>query len=149
MSDDFDLSSNADGASKKLDEVQQKIFDNMSKKMEKALATIELDAKRNVHSNQGALSAGITHKQEQTEDEIIGTLGVGGPAGEYAVYVHQGTGLYAINGNGRKEVPWAYKDLLTGKFYKTSGQKPNPFLQKAIDDNKDNLNKIFEESDLK
>lgn len=149
MSDDFDLSSNADGASKKLDETQKMIFDSMSKKMEKALATIELDAKRNCSVNQGALRAGITHSQQQTEDEIVCTLGVGGPASSYAVFVHQGTGLYAVNGDGRKEVPWTYKDPLTGKFYKTSGQKPNPFLQKAIDGNKDNLNKIFGESDLK
>lgn len=28
----------------------------------------------------------------------------------YAPYVHQGTGIYAINGDGRKDVPWRYQD---------------------------------------
>lgn len=149
MSDEFDMGSGAEGAINALDEIKKKIQQSMLSKMEKALGAIELDAKRNCSVDNGALRAGITHKKEITENEIIGTIGVGGPASEYSVYVHQGTGLYAINGDGRQEVPWVYRDPLTGKFYSTKGIKPNPFMQKAIDSNRSNIDKIFGESDLK
>lgn len=131
----------------KLEEAKSKLEDLMLKGMEKALGTIELDAKRNapVGPQGGALQAGITHKIENKDEEITGTMGVGGPASEYAVYVHQGTGIYAVNGDGRQDVPWHYKDRLTGEWHHTKGQKPQPFIQKAIDSNKDKIGEIFKE----
>jgi hypothetical protein len=123
-------------------EIRKLIEKSMLNKMERALATVELDAKRNCKFKEGSgpLKASITHKKAIIGDEIIGALG--SPL-EYAVYVHQGTGLYAVNGDGRKEVPWHYKDPLTGEWRHTKGQKPIPFLQKAIDDNKKTFDKIF------
>lgn len=149
MSDEFDLSQGIQGAINALNEAQNKIEESMLNKMEKALGLIQKDAKKNAPVDNGPLRAGIDHKKEVVGNEIIGTIGVGGPASEYAVYVHQGTGIYAVNGDGRQKVPWIYKDPLTGKFYSTEGIKPNPFLQKAIDDNKGKLNNIFGEQDLK
>lgn len=52
---------------------------------------------------------------------------------EYAVWVHQGTGLFALKGDGRKEVPWHYQDD-EGNWYSTIGQEPNPFLQRALEE---------------
>ena len=83
-----------------------------------------------------------------------------GSNNEIAIYVHEGTGLYAIEGNGRKDVPWYFpvKDggelnqkygmpirKINGKeFYMTSGQKPNQFLRKAIEENRDFILENFE-----
>jgi len=64
---------------------------------------------------------------------------------EYAPYVHQGTGLFAKNGDGRKDVPWHYQDA-EGNWHSTSGQKPNPFLERALDENKDKCLDYIKES---
>lgn len=61
---------------------------------------------------------------------------------EYGLYVEMGTGLFAENGNGRKEVPWRYQDA-EGNWWSTSGQHPNPWLRPALENNKDNIKKII------
>lgn len=47
---------------------------------------------------------------------------------EYAPYVHQGTGIYAKDGNSRKQVPWVYYSEKDGQRHVTKGTKPRPFL---------------------
>lgn len=54
---------------------------------------------------------------------------------EYAPYVEYGTGLYAEEG-GRKDVPWAYEDEVTGELIWTAGQHPKPFMRPALDENR-------------
>lgn len=51
---------------------------------------------------------------------------------EYAPYVEMGTGLFAVNGDGRKNVPWKYQDS-NGEWHTTSGMQPHPYLQPALD----------------
>ena len=50
----------------------------------------------------------------------------------YAVYVEFGTGIYAVEGNGRK-TPWTYYSTKLGRFVSTEGMKPQPFWFPAID----------------
>lgn len=50
----------------------------------------------------------------------------------YAVYVEYGTGIYAVEGNGRK-TPWTYYSDKLGRFVTTEGMKPQPFWDPAID----------------
>lgn len=57
---------------------------------------------------------------------------------EYAVWVHQGTGLFALKGDGRKDVPWHYQDD-EGNWYSTVGQEPNPFLQRALEETEEKI----------
>lgn len=66
-----------------------------------------------------------------------------GSNNEIAIYVHEGTGLYAIEGNGRKEVPWTYQDR-KGKWHSTKGMHPNQFLREAIEENRDFILENFE-----
>lgn len=48
----------------------------------------------------------------------------------YAIYVEYGTGIYATEGNGRKD-PWVYfKD---GKYYFTRGMKAQPFWNPSLE----------------
>lgn len=44
---------------------------------------------------------------------------------ENAIWEEFGTGIYALNGDGRKDVPWTYRSEKDGKFYKTKGKKPS------------------------
>lgn len=95
--------------------------------IDRGCQVIENKAKELCPVDDGVLRASITHKvQESSVGTITGTVGTGV---EYAPYVHQGTGLFAVDGNGRKE-PWVYKDA-KGQFHKTIGQKPQPFLLDA------------------
>ena len=54
-----------------------------------------------------------------------------GTSKEYFPYVEFGTGLFAVNGDGRTDVPWVYKDL-KGQWHSTVGQHPQPFLEDAL-----------------
>ena len=95
--------------------------------IDRGCQVIENKAKELCPVDDGILRASITHKvQESSVGTITGTVGTGV---EYAPYVHQGTGLFAVNDDGRKE-PWVYKDA-KGQFHKTIGQKPQPFLLDA------------------
>lgn len=101
--------------------------DAITRGLQDAIQSIENDAKANAPVDDGVLKASITNKVEDTS-AICGTNV------SYAPYVHEGTGIYAKSGNGRKNVPWKYKTS-DGKWYSTEGQKPNPFLQDAVDSN--------------
>lgn len=105
----------------------------MLKNVTKACLLVERDAKKNCPVDQGILRSAMTHDVNIVFGEIIGRVG---NTMEYAPYVHQGTGIYAKNGDGRK-TPWKYK-LEAGKYkgwHTTVGQKPQPFLEKAKVDN--------------
>ncbi len=96
---------------------------------------VENESKKNSPVDDGTLRASISHDVEDN------TVYIGSNV-EYAPYVHQGTGIYATDGGGR-QTPWTYQDA-KGKWHTTKGQKPNPFLQKAVDQNMDKLVKPFE-----
>ncbi|MRC32413.1 HK97 gp10 family phage protein, partial [Bacillus thuringiensis] len=59
----------------------------------------------------GNLRRSISSKAEQ-EKVIIGT------SADHGIYVEKGTGIYAVDGDGRK-TPWMYRDPKTGKMVKT------------------------------
>ncbi len=61
----------------------------------------------------------------------------------YAPYVHYGTGIFAQDGKGRK-TPWIYEDA-NGRFHKTVGQKPKPYLVNALMDSKDDIMAVLAE----
>ena len=99
------------------------------KNIEKACLLVERDSKKNCPVDQGPLRAAMTHDVNIIFGEVIGRIG---NTMEYSPYVHQGTGIYAIEGNGRK-TPWKYK-VESGKYagwHITVGQKPQPFLETA------------------
>ena len=105
--------------------------------IERACQCVEIKAKDNCSVDDGTLRASISH-------EIVSNKGEGivGTNVEYAPYVHEGTGIYAKNGNGR-QTPWTYKDA-QGNWHTTKGQKPNSFLQDALDEEMSKLPSFFE-----
>lgn len=111
------------------------------KKMDKACLIIERDAKDNCPVDQGMLRASITHEVDFDTEKITGYIGSNL---EYAPYVHNGTGIYAINGDGRK-TPWLY-EAKAGKYkgkHLTRGQRPRQFLMYAELFNKDKVAKAL------
>lgn len=90
-------------------------------------ALVERSAKQKCPVDDGTLRRSITSKVEGLQGIVFTPL-------EYAPYVEYGTGLFAVNG-GRTDVPWHYEDE-EGIWHSTSGQKPQPFMQPALDENR-------------
>lgn len=118
-----------------LDELvdQQKLEQSLGK----ACALIERSAKQKCPKDTGALRRSITSKVE-------GNVGIVYTPLEYAPYVEYGTGLFAANGNGRKDVPWRYQDD-NGNWHTTSGQHPQPYMRPALLENREKILKILGE----
>lgn len=126
---------------KSIESATLKIILEATKNMEKVCLLVERDAKKNCPVDQGPLRASIQYNVSLNDNEIIGSIF---SSLEYAPYVHQGTGIYAVNGDGRK-TPWKH-EVKAGKYkgwHITKGQKPNPFLDKAKLDNKNKILKVL------
>lgn len=110
--------------------------ESLGKALGRACALVERSAKQKAPKNNGELRRSITSKVEGTTGIVFTTL-------EYAPYVEFGTGLFAENG-GRMDVPWNYKDD-EGEWHSTSGQKPQPFMRPALDENRERIKQIIKE----
>jgi len=107
--------------------------------LEQVCLKVEGDSKENCPSDDGLLRMSITHDIEKQGDTYNGYVGTNV---EYAPYVHQGTGIYAADGNGRKDVPWTYKDK-HGEWKSTKGMHPTPFIQDSVDSNRQSILEYF------
>ena len=108
--------------------------------MGKACAIVERSAKQKAPPDTGALRRSITSKIEVVDDSIVGIVFT--PL-EYAPYVEYGTGLFAEEG-GRIDVPWNYQDD-KGEWHSTSGQKPQPYMRPALEENREKIKRLFKE----
>ena len=111
-------------------------IDKLKQNMGKACAIVERSAKENAPKGTGELRRSITSEVVIDEDGNVSGL-VYTPL-EYAPYVEYGTGIFAEDGNGRKDVPWHYKDD-EGNWHTTSGMHPHPFLRPALEDNREKV----------
>jgi len=113
---------------KNLEKLAKKFPEKIKDQMEKACIVVESKAKENCPVDSTLLRNSLSHKAEITSRGKV--TGVVFTNVEYAPYVHNGTGIYAKNGQGRKS-PWGYV-APDGKYYFTSGQEPQPFLHDAL-----------------
>ena len=109
---------------------------NIEKALGKACALVEAEAKKKAPKDNGELRRSITSKVEDTQGIVFTPL-------EYAPYVEYGTGLFAEE-SGRKDVPWVYQDD-KGEWHSTRGQKPQPFMRPALDENREEIMRILKE----
>lgn len=114
--------------------------DGIRQAMGKACALVEREAKQKAPKDTGELRRSITSEVKEEGDEIQGIVFT--PL-EYAPYVEYGTGLFAEEG-GRLDVPWNYQDD-RGEWHSTSGQRPQPFMRPALDENKEEIKRILQE----
>ncbi|MGM9543618.1 MAG: HK97-gp10 family putative phage morphogenesis protein [Romboutsia timonensis] len=123
-----------------LDEVLESIdnlgdLQHLQSALGRACAVVEASAKQKAPKDTGALARSIT-------SEVNGTEGVVFTTSEYAPYVEYGTGLFAEE-SGRN-TPWSYEDD-KGEWHTTSGQKPQPFMRPALDENREMIIRILKE----
>lgn len=104
--------------------------------LKKACALLEREARKKAPKDTGALRRSITSEVEGTEGVVFTPL-------EYAPYVEYGTGLFTEKG-GRQDVPWSYQDD-EGNWHSTRGQHPQPFMRPALDENREEILKLFAE----
>lgn len=125
---------------KKLNQLEK--LEAVRKGITKSCIIVEADAKDNCPRDNGQLVQSITHIPPKAGGELVGIIGTNL---EYAPYVELGTGLFAANGDGRKDVPWSYKDA-KGEWHTTSGQHPQPFLAPALQKNAKKISKIIQDA---
>ena len=121
----------------------QKHLDNINlddKKLNRILSQacliVENQARRDAPVDNGVLRNSI-------RSEVEGKQGVVGTNIEYAPYVEFGTGLFAVNGDGR-QTPWSYQDEM-GEWHTTIGQHPQPFLGPALEMNRETIINFIKE----
>lgn len=129
-----------------IDEVVEFITDiadvnDIKKVVGNGCALVERVAKKTAPKKSGDLRKSIESRVEIEGNNIIGIIS--SPL-EYAPYVEYGTGLFAEK-QGRKDVPWAYRDEETNKLIFTSGQHPQPFLRPALNNNREEILRILRE----
>ena len=107
--------------------------------MGRACALVERSAKQQAPKDTGALRRSITSEVNTSGEDIIGIVYT--PL-EYAPYVEYGTGLFAES-TGRQDA-WSYKDD-KGDWHTTSGQKPQPFMRPALNENRERITEILKE----
>ena len=122
---------NFDSLLSKLDKLQEM---DLTEPLTQACLVVERDAKINAPADTGELRQSITFEVSDNE-------GVVGTNLYYAPYVEYGTGIYAVDGNGRQDA-WSYQDV-EGNWHTTIGQKPQPFLEPALMDNEKKIYDIF------
>ena len=110
--------------------------ENTEAALMRACALVERAAKEKAPKGNGDLRRSIQSRVENNEGIVFTPL-------FYAPYVEYGTGLFAENG-GRKDVPWCYQDE-RGEWHTTSGMHPHPFMRPALDENREEINRILKE----
>lgn len=87
---------------------------------------LEAETKRNCAVVTGQTRGSFQHSVD--EEELSCHVG---SDYENAIWEEFGTGLYAYNGDGRKDVPWVYTDE-KGQKHVTSGKQPKRMLWNAF-----------------
>jgi hypothetical protein len=123
---------------KSCDDAPKQLQKLLVQNMENTLDYLAQKAANKVGVDTGALRADTKSLGSKvTGDEVWGAVG---NTLEYALYHHQGTGIYAIGGDGRK-TPWIYEDPKTGNKVFTKGSKPNPYLKDTIEKEQGNISR--------
>ena len=143
--------------------------DKLKPALEKACLLVERRAKQLAPKEDGNLRRSITSKV----NDDAGLYGIVYTPLFYAPYVEYGTGLFAENGNGRKEVPWVYVEGSHNKHTKkktytedeaesvaaylqskglnavvTYGKEPQPYLRPALNENREKIKRLLKEGVL-
>lgn len=108
----------------------------------RACTLVERTSKQKAPIDNGDLRRSIKSKVVQDGGDIVGIVYT--PL-EYAPYVEFGTGLFAEEGNGRKNVPWHYQDD-KGEWHSTSGMHPHPFMRPALYENREKIVRMLKEA---
>lgn len=110
-----------------------------ARRVEAALLVVNRAAKIMCPVDEGALRADISMDVQATATGVVGSVYSNL---DYAPYVHNGTGVYAVDGNGRK-TPWVWISEDGRKAARTIGQQPQPYILDAFTVNLATINSIM------
>ena len=110
--------------------------DYLKTAMMQATSLVQQSAQSKAPTDTGNLKRSIEIDIEEDGSEGVVYTNV-----EYAPYVEIGTGIHSSKGTGRK-TPWRYHGA--HGWVTTSGNKPQPFMKPAVDENKAKISKCFE-----
>lgn len=116
--------------------IEQQIPQALYEALQRASLIVVSDAKQNCPVDDGQLRQSITYQIEKEKDKTIAYVGTNV---SYAPYVEKGTGIY--NPDGRKTA-WRYQDA-KGEWHTTRGMREQPFLQPALDNNRQEIMECF------
>lgn len=124
-------------------EVKNAMYDKIPAILEAIGLHLEGEAKDELENDPRRIDTGnlrnsITHAVDEGDKAVLIGTNV-----EYGIYVHEGTGIYAVNGDGRQD-PWGYMGN-DGKWHITHGMKPNRFLKNAVERNEDQIRQYVEQ----
>ena len=109
--------------------VLDKIHTTGEQFLEEVGGEVEAQAKRNTKVDTGKTKGSWEHKVDADKMEVqIGSRY------KNALWEELGTGIYALNGDGRK-TKWVYRTE-DGKFHATVGKKPRRALYRAYESKK-------------
>ena len=110
--------------------VLDKIHTTGEQFLEEVGGEVEAQTKRNTKVDTGKTKGSWEHIVDTDKMEVqIGSRY------QNALWEEFGTGIYALNGDGRKN-KWVYKSPKDGKFYTTLGKKPRRALSRAYESKK-------------
>lgn len=137
------MDSNIDEVIESLRNIQSSIINKLQENTVKVCETIHEESKDRCPVDIGIMKERSGIYVESNYESITGYIGF---LEFYAVYVHQGTGLFAINGDGRK-TPWWWFGTTEkwAGWHFTSGQRPKQFLWDAVVNNIENIPEILAE----
>jgi HK97 gp10 family phage protein len=118
-------------------EVLAMINNKIERKLTKVGMLVSSDAKNRAPVDLGNLRRSIEYNVNMQEKEVVI-----GTNTEYAPYQEFGTGIYNEDGNGR-QTPWTYRTP-DGRVFTTEGNKPQPFLRPAFEENIQKIREILE-----
>lgn len=115
--------------------INKSFNDYLRQGMSQAGALVSNEAKKKAPKDTGELRRSIEFEVSRDGLECVVYSNK-----EYAPYVELGTGIHAVKGNGRKK-KWRYK----GKdgWVTTSGNKPQPFMEPAFTENREEILRCF------
>lgn len=122
-----------------LEKVTNKIELEIYKALEEASGAVEKQVKQNQRVDTGQTKGSWRHYVSAKERAAYI-----GSNYENAIWEEFGTGIYALNGNGRK-TPWIYTPDDGRTFYRTKGKKPLRPLYNAMTLLRPKITKYFEE----
>lgn len=114
--------------------VQSALEDGVKAFLYEAAGELQAASMRNSRVDTGKTKSSYQYKVETKG--VTGTAYIGSDF-ENAIYEEFGTGEYALSG-GRK-TPWTYRSSKDGKFYTTTGKKPNRPMYRAYNALKNKL----------
>ena len=118
-------------------QVKAEINDALVAALHEAAGEIVSQTARNTRVDTGQLKGSWTYKVDESDLEAT----MGSPL-ENAIWEEFGTGVYALNGDGRKTA-WRYKDE-KGKWHTTTGKKGTRAFYKAYTSLKSAIISLFE-----